>query len=99
MLTGSLVSSAQGNPRSTHDIDVVVEIELYQAAQITAAFASDQYAFDEVAARNAIARRDMFQLTDFDSGDKIDFWTLQDDAFNKNAFARRYRETIAGVVA
>ena len=29
MLTGSVVSSLQGEPRSTHDIDIVVAILLY----------------------------------------------------------------------
>ncbi len=34
MLTGSVVSSLQGEPRSTHDIDIVVTIELDQIAAL-----------------------------------------------------------------
>ena len=34
MLTGSLVSSFQGNPRSTHDIDIVVSIKMDNLSNI-----------------------------------------------------------------
>jgi hypothetical protein len=38
MLTGSVVSSLQGEPRSTHDIDIVVLIEPGEIPNLTAAF-------------------------------------------------------------
>jgi hypothetical protein len=79
MLTGSVVSSFQGDPRASHDIDVVVEITTDQVSVLASAFASDQFAFDEVAAREAIAKRDMFQPMDFYTGDKVDFWVLKDE--------------------
>ena len=34
MVTGSIASSLQGEPRTTHDVDLVVDIE--KAARITA---------------------------------------------------------------
>jgi hypothetical protein len=99
MLTGSVVSSYQGQPRSTHDIDIVVEITPDQVPAIGAAFPADDYAFDEVAAIQAIAKRDMFQLNEFATGDKVDFWVLKDDAFDANVFSRRIPATIVGVHA
>jgi hypothetical protein len=99
MLTGSIVSSLQGEPRSTHDIDIVVEISADQVQAIRAAFPSDHFAFDEQAARAAIAMRDMFQLWEFATGDKVDFWILKDDPFDRNVFDRRNRDTVLGVTA
>src|SRR5687767_12213288 len=77
MLTGSIVSSFQGEPRSTHDIDIVVIMRAEQVPALAIAFPSPEYAFDSVAAKEAIARSDMFQLLEFDSGDKVDFWIRQ----------------------
>lgn len=99
MLTGSVVSSFFGHARTTHDIDIVVQILPQQVAQITAAFSGEHFSFDDVAAVNAIATRDMFQLMDFRDGDKVDFWVLKDGPFDLQAFARRYRDTIVGVAA
>jgi len=99
MLTGSVVSSAQGEPRSTHDIDIVVQITPEQVPLIRAAFLDERYGFDEVAAVQAILKLDMFQLSDLDTGDKIDFWVLKDDPFDKTVFGRRVRATFAGVEA
>jgi hypothetical protein len=99
MLTGSIVSSFQGEPRSTHDIDIVVEIRGDQIAAISEAFPSDRYSFDDVAARQAVSNRDMFQLMEYASGDKVDFWVLKDDTFDRSVFARRYRDTILGITA
>jgi hypothetical protein len=97
MLVGSVVSSFQGEPRATHDIDIVVEITPQKVPLIRAAFPSDEYAFDEVAANEAIVKRDMFQLSEYASGDKIDFWVLKDDPFDQVVFRRRSQATIVGV--
>jgi hypothetical protein len=99
VLTGSVVSSFYGEPRATHDIDVVVQVSLEQLAAIAADFPAAEYAFDDVAATQAITRRDMFQLMNFASGDKVDFWPLTSDPFNQQSFARRRRDRILGIDA
>lgn len=43
MLTGSVVSSLQGEPRSTHDIDIIVAIEPASAIDLVEAFPSADY--------------------------------------------------------
>lgn len=43
MLTGSLVSSSQGEPRATHDIDLIVRIRLASVPALTDAFAAPNY--------------------------------------------------------
>lgn len=97
MLTGSIVSSAYGAPRLTHDIDVVVAILPQQIKELSNYFANENYSFDEIAAADAIARKDQFQLLEFASGDKIDFWVLTDEEFHRETFSRKCRVTIAGV--
>ena len=98
MLTGSLVSSLQGDPRSTHDIDLVVAISSADgAASIAAAFPPPRFYLDEAAARTAIARGDMFNLLDADTGDKVDFWLLTSDAFDQSRFRRKVVVNLGGV--
>jgi hypothetical protein len=47
MLTGSYVSSMQGYPRSTHDIDIVVMIDASKIPTLKDAFAGPGFYLDE----------------------------------------------------
>ncbi|MDI6783843.1 MAG: hypothetical protein QME64_07090, partial [bacterium] len=47
MLTGSFASSLQGEPRSTHDIDIVVAIQKPAVKKIISAFPQPDYYIDE----------------------------------------------------
>ncbi|MGB4442509.1 MAG: hypothetical protein WBJ62_09855 [Coriobacteriia bacterium] len=89
LLSGSLASSLQGEPRATHDIDLVVEVDSRLLSVLAEAFGADPYFFDPRAARDALGRRGMFNLLDTAGGDKIDFWMLTDDPFDASRFARR----------
>lgn len=64
MVTGSLASSLQGEPRATHDIDLVVAIPQTAAAHLASAFPPPNYCLDEISARDAISKRSMFNLID-----------------------------------
>jgi hypothetical protein len=97
MLTGSLVSSLQGEPRSTHDIDLVVDLSAGDVEKLLAAFASDSFYLSESAIREAIDSRGMFNLLDTTGGDKVDFWILTPEPFDQSRFARRRTIAIAGV--
>jgi hypothetical protein len=96
MLTGSFASSLQGEPRLTHDIDVVVAITPAAAGSLSAAFPAPDYYLDEAAVAEAIARKSQFNLLDLVAGDKVDFWLLTDDPFDQSRFARRYTEEFEG---
>jgi hypothetical protein len=96
MITGSTVSSLQGEPRATHDIDIVVVIKQSAVASLIKAFPLPQYYLSEDAARDAITRKGMFNLLDTTEGDKVDFWLLTDDAFDTSRFARKYEEDAFG---
>jgi hypothetical protein len=96
MLTGSFASSMQGEPRLTHDIDLVVVITPATARSLLAAFPAPDYYLDERAIAEAIARKSQFNLLDVVGGDKVDFWLLTDDPFDQSRFARRYIEKFEG---
>jgi hypothetical protein len=97
MLTGSLVSSLQGEPRATHDIDLVVDITLADVARVTEALSAPEVYLDEHAVGDSTRRRTMFNLIDSSSGDKADFWLLTDDPFDRERFSRRRRVEALGL--
>ncbi|MBC8525383.1 MAG: hypothetical protein H8D22_00705 [Candidatus Cloacimonetes bacterium] len=92
MITGSLVSSLQGEPRSTHDIDMVVAIQSLNVQELIEAFPPSDFYLDKESIRDAINRRSMFNLIDLKDGDKVDFWILTDEPFDQSRFSRRYSE-------
>ena len=97
MLTGSAASSLQGEPRSSHDIDVVVAIERMAARELVEAFPPPRFYLDEESIVEAIARRDVFNLIDVTTGDKVDFWLLTDEPFDRMRFSRRRVEEVMGM--
>jgi hypothetical protein len=67
MITDSVASSLQGEPRTTHAIDVVIAIRMpgdQAVARLKAEFAEPDFYLDEQTARDAIAARGMFDLID-----------------------------------
>ncbi|OHB48830.1 MAG: hypothetical protein A2099_00050 [Planctomycetes bacterium GWF2_39_10] len=57
MVTVSVASSLQGEPRSTHDIDLVVAIERSDAKKLVKAFPSPDFYLDEGSIVDAINRQ------------------------------------------
>ena len=96
MITGSIASSVQGEPRSTHDIDIVVAISKSSATRLMKAFPPPRFHLDEATIVSAIEAKSMFNLLDTVEGDKVDFWTLTDTPFDESRFARRVTEKLLG---
>ncbi len=97
MLTGSLVSSLQGEPRSTHDIDLVVALPPEVVSSLATAFPPPEYFLDEISAETAVRRGEPFNLLEVSTGEKVDFWPLTSDPFDQSRFARRELVTLLGV--
>ncbi|MBI4666043.1 MAG: hypothetical protein HY751_06520 [Nitrospinae bacterium] len=97
MITGSLVSSLQGEPRSTHDIDIVVSVNREDVINLADAFPPPRYHVDVESIKKAISQNGMFNMLDLESGDRIDFWLLTENDFDRSRFERKIRETIFGV--
>ena len=99
MLTGSFATSLHGEPRSTHDIDLVVSLTRPQADRLLREFPPPDFYLSESAVHEAIASRRMFNLLDVREGDKVDFWLLTEEPFDQSRFARRRLETVFGIGA
>jgi hypothetical protein len=76
MVTGSLASSLQGEPRSTHDIDLVVVMPAEAVPKLMEAFPPPDYYLSEESIRDALRQRSMFNLLSLIDGEKVDFWIL-----------------------
>ncbi|MEX0601629.1 MAG: hypothetical protein WD423_00745 [Rhodothermales bacterium] len=96
MITGSIASSLQGEPRSTHVIDLVVAMYSSDVDGLVNAFPTPDFYIDVTAARDAIAHDSMFNLIDVREGDKVDFWMLTGELFDRTRFSRKYDEEALG---
>ena len=97
MLTGSLVSSLQGEPRSTHDIDLVITLSPQSVPVIMKAFPQSEFYINEQSMYDAIKHESMFNLISHQEGDKVDFWVLTQDPFDQSRFSRRKEEEVFGL--
>ena len=95
MLTGSMASNAWGIPRTTHDLDFVLQMPPSQVARLTAAFTED-YFVDEVAIHAAYQPPHQFNVIHVPSALKIDFWMLRPVPFEQEMFRRRRRHEVVG---
>ena len=92
MITGSIASSLQGEPRSTHDIDIIIGMQISKIDKLVESFPFPDFYLDKNSIINAINRQEMFNLIDVKEGNKVDFWILTDDLFDQSRFSRRYTE-------
>jgi len=97
MLTGSFVSSLQGEPRATHDIDIIVELGENNIKNLKNAFPEPDFYLNENSIKDAIKLKQMFNLIDNEEGDKVDFWILTNTPFDQSRFSRRVQENILGI--
>ena len=98
MVTGSLVSSIQGEPRATHDVDILVNISIAVIPAFADTFKPPDYYISQTAIKEAIRQKSMFNLLDTTEGDKVDFWILTDDPFDQSRFSRKYEEKMLGLI-
>ena len=89
MVTGSWAASFMGHIRSTHDIDIVLSLPIGLVKKLVATFPEPEFMVQEEVARDAVLKKRMFTVMECATGDKLDFWMLKDDDFNRELFARR----------
>ena len=96
MITGSIVSSLQGEPRATHDIDIVVNMQPVSVQDLVNIFIPPRFYISKDSIEDAIKHKTMFNLIDTTEGDKVDFWILTEEPFDKSRFKRKYEENVYG---
>jgi hypothetical protein len=95
MVAGSHASSHHGHPRTTHDVDVVIEPTPEQLDRFLSLLGDDYYSSQEMA-REALSRRSMFNILHFDSGWKVDLIIRKDRPFSVEEFRRRQMGNLHG---
>jgi hypothetical protein len=92
IVTGSLASMEYSQPRSTLDIDIVIQLQTDEADAFVAQFAGDRFYIDTDAVREAILARGMFNVIDTQTTFKIDF-VLPKHIYDRRALERGVRRT------
>lgn len=95
MLSGSVAMSIYVLPRATRDFDFVVNLREKDIALVTGYFRKGYYC-DEGAVREAVHKKSMFNIIDYNSGYKADFVVLKDEAFRIAEFNRRTQADFFG---
>lgn len=96
MLTGSFASAYHGSPRSTQDIDFVIEADLEKIEALVRLLPPDQWYVDRGAALDALRRETQFNAIDLAAGWKIDFMIRKSRPFSREEFQRRQPAILEG---
>ena len=94
MLAGSFASTYYGDPRTTHDIDLVVAPTQEQLRNLVEGLDPDRFYVSEIAATEAWRRRGMFNAVLVELGWKVDLILRKDRDFSRSEFERRRRVTV-----
>jgi hypothetical protein len=94
-LTGSMASNYWGIPRTTHDVDFVVQLPMSAVPRILHEFSADFY-IEEATVRAAYKPPHQFNAIDTRSALKVDFWLPKPNPFEKEMLRRRVRVTFFG---
>lgn len=95
VLGGSLASSITGEPRSTMDIDIAVDIRAEQAARLIQATQGDYY-ISETAVQAAVESKDSFNLIHLATSFKVDVFVLGDGTLDQLQLQQRMSLDVQG---
>jgi len=93
---GSFASSLHGEPRSTNDVDVVVDLDLRTAPLFIKSLGEAFYA-DASAATEAVRAGASFNVIHIESAVKVDIFVAGADALDRERLRRRQRIVVNGV--
>jgi hypothetical protein len=95
MIAGSFASNMHGLPRTTHDADLIVEIEASSIDKLSQALGEDFY-FDASAAKEAKSLGVISNIIHYESGFKVDLILRKNRPFSREEFQRRQLQLLAG---
>lgn len=93
-LVGSLASSAFGVPRSTLDTDLLIDLYPHDVEPLRQRLEGEFYV-SEIAMREAVVRRSMFNAIHLSSSFKVDLYVLGLDRFDNEEFRRRRKSRLS----
>ncbi len=93
MIVGAFAGWAFGISRTTHDIDILVDLNETQIDELTARFPPPRYYADPEMMRDSMRRGLLFNIIDTTAGVKADLVPLTREPDYEAAFARRIRQT------
>lgn len=96
MVVGSFASTHHGEPRTTADLDLVIDPDPSALSAFVADVTRAGYYADAHAAQRAIAERSQLNVIDPRSGWKVDLMIRRDRPFSVEEFARRIRTDAFG---
>lgn len=96
MITGGIALLLYTLPRSTQDIDIVLEITSEKIATFIDIFSKGYYLNDEEI-RAEIKRKGMFNLIDLSTFFRIDCIILAENIFERHKFSRKKRLNLEGI--
>lgn len=97
MVTGSFASAHYGSPRSTQDIDLVIEATPAQLQAFVETSPKNEYYVELDAALKAHQNESLFNGIDLATGWKIDFIICKSRAFSQEEFRRRQKVVLHSV--
>jgi len=95
MLSGAYAASFYGRPRTTHDIDLNIDINYSDVPKIYEAFKDSFYVSREMI-EDAIKHQQMFNMIHNETQAKVDFWIVKNTEFDQERFRRRIKANIHG---
>ncbi len=99
MVTGSVASSYHGIPRTTHDVDLVIDPKPTELRAFVLSLPIDEYYSDLDSALEALANRSQFNVIDQETGWKADLILIKQRPFSRTEFDRRTLGSLMGARA
>jgi hypothetical protein len=97
MVSGSIGSTFYGRPRSTQDVDIVIEASSDNLQALVKILQNKNYYADDEAAIEALSHTTLFNVFDASSGYKADFIIRKDRPYSIEEFRRRKPVDLLGL--
>ena len=96
MVVGSIAGSFHSEPRTTVDIDIVIDPTAGALRSFVDSLPRDDYYVDANAAAEAFARRSAFNVIEHATGWKVDLLLRKERPFSRSEFERRMTAQLFG---
>lgn len=94
MITGGFAVSFWGEPRATHDLDIVIDVLPGSESVIAEEFNKIGFFADDEAMKKAVNKKSFFNILHVKSDFKVDCWMVKEDVYNKERFSRRIKKKL-----